>query len=146
MERGVDLDELRDSLVPTTVQAMGWNHYVWGLIRFSQRIVKDFYVALILQVFLTGRPVTVRRRQVEIEVYGPRETILAPMVVIDRCTYNELSNRRGELTLPQLVKEVAGRCRVRPRMDKQDGAAAEHNDAVREKVLKAVPIDDARPA
>ncbi|KAL5804712.1 hypothetical protein ACOSQ3_031512 [Xanthoceras sorbifolium] len=133
MERGVDLDELRDSLVPTTVQAMGRNHY-------------DFYVALILQVFLTGRPVTVHRRQVEIEVYGPRETILAPMVVIDRCTYNELSNRRGEPTLPQLVKEVAGRCRVRPRMDKQDGAAAEHNDAVREEVLKAVPIDDARPA
>ncbi|KAL5813535.1 hypothetical protein ACOSQ3_024294 [Xanthoceras sorbifolium] len=61
IERGIDLDEFQDSFVPATVQAMGWNHYVWDPIRASQCIVQKFYAAMIPHLFLTGGPATMHR-------------------------------------------------------------------------------------
>ncbi|KAK4839538.1 hypothetical protein QYF36_022655 [Acer negundo] len=59
-ERNIDLNNLLRSEVPQMVDAMGWRQLVTTTYRINERLVREFYAAMVHTEFDKGTPVKVR--------------------------------------------------------------------------------------
>ena len=59
-ERGINLEELVDTPIPTTVNDIGWGGLVAAPPNYSERLVREFYAGMNLGEFMRGGPVLVR--------------------------------------------------------------------------------------
>ncbi|KAK0579460.1 hypothetical protein LWI29_026643 [Acer saccharum] len=66
-ERGIDVSELEHTPVPGVVQARGWEDFVLNPPPYCERIVREFYAAMVVQDYYNGCAVIVRGKQVNIQ-------------------------------------------------------------------------------
>ncbi|KAK0573667.1 hypothetical protein LWI29_011741 [Acer saccharum] len=66
-ERGIDVSELEHTPVPAVVQARGWEDFVLNPPPYCERIVREFYAAMVVQDYYNGCAVIVRGKQVNIQ-------------------------------------------------------------------------------
>jgi hypothetical protein len=59
-ERGIDLESLRDTPVPTTVNDMGWGGLAATPPHYSESLVKEFYAGMNPGEYMRGGPILVR--------------------------------------------------------------------------------------
>ena len=66
-ERGIEVDELGGTQIPTVIQARGWEDFVLNPPPYNERIVREFYAAMIVQDYYKGGAVMVRGKPVRIQ-------------------------------------------------------------------------------
>jgi hypothetical protein len=108
-ERCIDLNNLIGSNIPQQVDDMGWRQFVTTAHRINERVVREFYAAMVPAEFEKGTPVKVRGVDVEFNIqdinryYGTRpyrelDTGVPKLSIFSR--YNEDLAR--ELRMPHV--------------------------------------------
>ncbi|KAL5755873.1 hypothetical protein ACOSQ2_020619 [Xanthoceras sorbifolium] len=67
-ERGIELEELMDIVVPMVMRQRSWGLFVQQPICTSLKVVSEFYATMVPEVFENGGAVYVRGRQVHMSV------------------------------------------------------------------------------
>ncbi|KAL5762929.1 hypothetical protein ACOSP7_019193 [Xanthoceras sorbifolium] len=67
-ERGIQLEELMDTVMPIVVRERSWGFFVQQLIPGSLKVDSEFYATMVPEVFENGGRVYVRGRQVHMIV------------------------------------------------------------------------------